>query len=205
MISKKPKNRPPAYAILKHHIFWSKKTALQFLAAVSNATDRPLDGSPVAKCIDAVEKNSTLKYYWMPDKSAGWIRFVCPTIQMYVSGIGCRRKPYFGGLLSELLRAIRNMQNHYVTLPVDVQNAVGPLTEPFLDYFMKRFPLLLDIVWTTFEIVKNDKALDLGDYFCHDYDFNSKSVSVRENQLLDNFVKRHCAKSILFNSTDSIF
>lgn len=105
----------------------------------------------------------------MPDQSAGWIRFVCLTVQIYVSGIACRRKPYFGGLISELLRAIRNMQNSYVTLPINVHNAVGPLTEPFLEYFIKRFLLLLDIVWNIFEAVKSDKALGLEEYYCLEF------------------------------------
>ncbi len=56
-ISKKPKGRP---SILKHHIIWSKKTTLQFLAAVRNATDRPLSGSPVAKCIEETSHNKNI-------------------------------------------------------------------------------------------------------------------------------------------------
>lgn len=195
MVSQDTKERPPASAILKHHIFWSKKTALQFITAVSNAAEQPKENSLAAECSEVFKSNALMKHYCLPEESFGWIRFLCPAVQAYAKGSGCKRHPYHGQRILELLRLIRNIPSHYGNLTEETQKAFGKQTDGFWDYFLMRFPLLLDVVWIAFEKLKNDSVARLGDYYCQSYDFEmDKKISVAASDALHNFVEMQIAE-----------
>lgn len=187
MISRNPADRPPAVAILDHHIFWSRKTALQFLVAASNAADRPTQGSDIAECIDDVDNDPLLIKYCEPQDSIGWLRFVCPTLQTYV--LKTKRRRYDGDLISDLLRLLRNLQAHYVSLPCDMQEALGELPSAFVDYWTVRFPFLVDTIWRKFEEIKDDRSCGLRNFYSPTYKFKSAGLGHQELKLFEKYLK----------------
>lgn len=197
MIDENPKNRPPLEVIKKHHIFWPRKVSLNFLVAVSNAADQPLEGSLISKCLDQIEKHPLMVIYCEPEGTTGWMRFLSKHVQKYVQGHGCKRKPYCGDLIFDLLRAIRNMQTHYMTLPAVVKTGLGEIPSSYCDYWLQRFPLLLDLVWLKFQTLKHDTSCGLSDYYCSESDFNFSEYSEHENKLLGRCVRVRSARIIL--------
>lgn len=195
MISGRPRSRPSASAILKHHTFWPKKIALQFLIDVSNVADQPLKGSLVAVCCESVQTNKTLGFYCGPQNSSGWKRFLCPSVQSYSNGNERRRKGYNGESMMELIRVIRNMHLHYWNLNGDLKKALGAPPERFLDYWTLRFPLLIDTVWLVFEKLKGDDGAALGDYYFKNYNFSYSGDGPNMlSAFVEHFCKQHLAK-----------
>lgn len=201
MTRQKPDARPTAAAVLKHPLFWSEKTMLAYLVSVSNAADQPTVTSEISEIMDKIEKYPLLKPYYEPATSKGWIRFLCQDVQAYVSGIGCKRKAYKGDLFFDLVRAIRNMQAHYVALPKNVQIAVGEVPYSFMKYWLNRFAIIFEIIWLNFESLKNDSSSALSEYYCEGYDFNCEEVSARADKIFSQFIKKQCTLMVLQGSS----
>lgn len=196
MLNVNPNHRPSATALLKHHLFWPKKTVMSFLAELSNIGDQPSAGSQVSKCVDKIENNRLLTLYCEPFDSKGWVRFLCPDVQKYVCGIGCKRKPYKGDLIFDLLRAIRNMHAHYTELPANVKAAVGQIHDEFAKYWLRRFPILLDVVWLNMEGLKRDN-FGLSEYYHDEFDFSFGDFTEKEYKVLMQYVKTQCLRMVL--------
>lgn len=201
MISKNPDSRPTAAAVIKHPIFWSEKTMLNFLVSVSNVADQPSVNSKLSQIIDKIENCQLLKPYYEPPTSKGWIRFLCKDVQNYVSGIGCKRKPYKGDLFFDLVRAIRNMQTHYRVLQDNVQRAVGEMPNLFMKYWLTRFAIIFEIIWLYFESFKNESSSGLSEYYCKEYDFNGEEVSDCADKIISQFIKKQCTLMVLQGSS----
>lgn len=197
MTSQYPDTRPTASALLKHHIFWSEKTMLDFLVAVSNATDQTKVTSKISKIMTKIENYHLLKPYYESEPSKGWTGFLCVDVQNYVLGIGCKRKPYAGDLFFDLVRAIRNMQAHMQELPENVQAAVGAVPNNFMKYWLKRFAIVFEIVWLHFEVMKHDTSSALLEYYSNEYDFNREEISEKADKILSKHIAKQCAEMIL--------
>lgn len=197
MIAKNPEQRPPAAAVLKHHIFWSKVTTLQYLVAVRNSFENIIGGRVIDNCMHQINNDPLLLPYCEPFGSSGWIRFLSPEIQTHVQGNGTRRVRYYGDLISDLIRLIRNMQNHYATLPLNVKERVGNLPGLFLGYWMQRFPLLVDSTFMVFEKLKNDPASGLGDYYANEFNFSPTNGSEINIDVILSFIKLECVRHVL--------
>lgn len=197
MIAKNPEERPPAAAVLKHHIFWSNVTTLQYLVAVRNSFENIFGGTVIDNCVYKINNDPFLLPYCEPFGSNGWIRFICPEIQTHVQGNGTRRVRYYGDLISDLIRLIRNMQNHYATLPLPVKDRVGTLPGTFLDYWVERFPILIDSIFMVFEKLKNGQAYGLCEYYSNEYSFSDKNDDEMYAPVVLRFIKLQCARNEL--------
>lgn len=197
MTSQFPNTRPTASALLKHHIFWSEKTMLGFLVAVSNAADQTKVTSKISKIMTKIENYPLLKPYYESEPSKGWTGFLCADVQNYVRGIGCKRKPYAGDLFFDLVRAIRNMQAHMQELPENVQAAVGAVPNNFMKYWLKRFTIVFEVIWLHFEVMKNDTSSALLEYYSNEYDFNCVEISQKADKILAKYIAKQCAQMIL--------
>ncbi|KAI8930338.1 kinase-like domain-containing protein [Entophlyctis helioformis] len=132
MISKDPKKRPDATAVLQHPFFWSATHRLAFLQDVSDRLEiEPRDPpSPLVKLVERGAAKVT---------GSDWCRKVDRSL---IDNLGKYRK-YDGASVLDLLRALRNKKHHYQDLPAPVKKTLGALPDAFLSYFESRFPLLL--------------------------------------------------------------
>lgn len=63
--------------------------------------------------------------------------------------------------LRDLLRAIRNKKHHYYELPDQVKSSLGKLPDEFVDYFISRFPKLINHVYDVMKRCSNEPMLDV--------------------------------------------
>jgi serine/threonine-protein kinase/endoribonuclease IRE1 len=131
MIAVEKNNRIPTKEILSHPLFWNSHKRLGFLR---DASDRLEIEKHPSVLLDALERDA-LKVIGGNDWSIHLHRGL-------IDNLGRYRKYEFG-LLRDLLRVIRNKSSHWRDLPLEVQQVVGPIPSPFLDYFLSKFPLLL--------------------------------------------------------------
>ncbi|ORY82491.1 kinase-like domain-containing protein [Protomyces lactucae-debilis] len=132
MILPNPRDRPDAATVLQHPFFWSAERRLNFLLDVSDRfeleeRDPP---SPLLLLLEA------------PAQQVVGDNWASKLDRHFLENLGKYRK-YKGHSIMDLLRAMRNKKHHYQDLPEQVQQALGPLPQGFLTYFMSRFPLLL--------------------------------------------------------------
>ena len=81
----------------------------------------------------------------------------------FMDNLGKYRK-YHGERLMDLLRAFRNKYHHFMDLPDDLAEMMGPIPEGFYFYFVRRFPnLLMEIYFVVNENLKDDQILN--DFF----------------------------------------
>lgn len=154
MISQDPMKRPSATQILKHPLFWSIARKLEFLLKVSDRfeVERRDPPSPLLLKLEAVSKSVIPNRDWTVkfDKS-------------FMDNLGKYRK-YHGERLMDLLRAFRNKYHHFMDLPDDLAEMMGPIPEGFYFYFVRRFPnLLMEIYFVVNENLKDDQILN--DFF----------------------------------------
>ncbi|KAK9447041.1 uncharacterized protein V1518DRAFT_422067 [Limtongia smithiae] len=132
MLDRDPAKRPTAVDVLMHPYFWSSQKRLNFLLDVSDRFEIEQRDPPSALL---QELESDPKNVVHND----WYRCLDRSL---IENLGKYRK-YHTDKVLDLLRALRNKKHHYQDLPANVQQALGPVPEGFLEYFSKRFPSLL--------------------------------------------------------------
>ncbi|ODM88445.1 Serine/threonine-protein kinase/endoribonuclease IRE2, partial [Orchesella cincta] len=148
-------------AIRKHPVMWDNKKALQFLVDVSNLAEN--SGSIVEDAITRLEGNKE-KVLGIQG-AANWFSLMSAAVLLYIKS---KKKMYNGDEVMKLIRAVRNMQNHYEKLPLDAKTEVGALPDQFMLYFISRFPNLVSSAWVAFETAK----ASLSSYYDENCDFN---------------------------------
>lgn len=78
---------------------------------------------------------------------------------------------------------------------IHIQNAGRPLTELCYEKISIASWYYLKYI---IQAVKNDKALELEEYHCFDFDLRPISICAGEAQKIDTFVRRYFARVILF-------
>ncbi|XP_003379364.1 serine/threonine-protein kinase/endoribonuclease ire-1 [Trichinella spiralis] len=140
MIHSVPAARPKMVHVLKHPFFWPKSKQLSFFLDVSDRVEKE-----TAQCelVQHLEHRSSVIV------NRDWRQCICPLLQADLR----RFRTYRGGSVCDLLRAMRNKRHHYYELPEDVREALGTIPDGFIDYFTKRFPLLLIHVYEAMRAV----------------------------------------------------
>ncbi|RPA81726.1 hypothetical protein BJ508DRAFT_345750 [Ascobolus immersus RN42] len=132
MIARNPKERPDANTVLMHPFFWPAEKRLQFLLDISDHFEaEPRD--PPSPHLQILENEAAAVL------GEDWYQHID---QILIDNLGKYRK-YSGQKILDLLRALRNKKHHYQDLPPNVQEHLGSLPDGYLNYFMKRFPMLL--------------------------------------------------------------
>ena len=150
MIAYDPKDRPEAYEILKHPLFWDSEKKLRFLVAVSDWFDT--DGrNKRPELMDLIEENSEMVI------GTDWHK---KFEKLFIENFNLFRK-YQGDSLLDLLRLLRNKYNHFKDLPEQLQNQMS-MPEGYLLYFTRRFPyLLITIYYFAKQHLVHDQSINL--------------------------------------------
>jgi len=170
MTANNPNNRPPAQAVLKHHIFWGKEKCLNFLVDVSNRTKA---NSPnCERCKTTLEAKKKIFYV---NKKA-WLPHLCPVVQKYIQDLpeeNGKYKGYKGYSVMELIRLIRNLQNHISEnqVPAIDKTTIGAPPDAFFDYWIQKFPFLVAATWIAFQDMKATPGSGLEQYYTGLYKF----------------------------------
>ncbi|CUS23526.1 LAQU0S10e02454g1_1 [Lachancea quebecensis] len=154
MISNNPGKRPAASQLIKHPIFWPISRKLEFLLKVSDRfeVERRVPPSPLLLKLEEASPRVIPNRDWT-------VKFD----GVFMENLGKYRK-YSGEKLMDLLRAFRNKYHHFMDLPPELAEVMGPIPDGFYLYFARRFPnLLLEIYFVVQRNLKHDQIL--GDYF----------------------------------------
>lgn len=137
MIDTDPLERPTASNILNHPLFWPITKKLEFLLKVSDRfeIERRDPPSPLLLKLEAHSGSVILNGDWTKKFD-----------REFMENLGKYRK-YSGCKLMDLLRALRNKHHHFMDLPEDLAAVMGPVPDGFYNYFIKRFPNLLMIIY----------------------------------------------------------
>lgn len=154
-----PAKRPTAADVLKHHAFWPQTLALNFLQDLSNCLEGVLVDTTMDVCAKRFESLSLTLPWFMKtgsvirekfDPHQTWENALCEVIKDHALRRTGKRRAYDFTLSCKLLRFIRNLHNHFTTLPNLVRQEVGSLPDQFLVYWLERFPLLIDTAFVCF-------------------------------------------------------
>ncbi|SMN18428.1 similar to Saccharomyces cerevisiae YHR079C IRE1 Serine-threonine kinase and endoribonuclease [Maudiozyma saulgeensis] len=150
MISKDARNRPTAFTVLKHPLFWPASKKLAFLLKVSDRfeVERRDPPSPLLLKLETISSKVIVDGDWSSkfDKA-------------FMDNLGKYRKYHYNKVM-DLLRSLRNKYHHFMDLPDDLAKKIGPIPNGFYDYFSVRFPnLLMEIYHLTKEVLEDDQML----------------------------------------------
>nr|XP_058892947.1 serine/threonine-protein kinase/endoribonuclease IRE2 isoform X2 [Kogia breviceps] len=130
MLSPPPQARPSAHQVLAHPFFWSRAKQLQFFQDVSDWLEKEPEQGPLVMALEAGGSEVV---------RSDWHKHISVPLQTDLK----RFRSYKGTSVRDLLRAVRNKKHHYRELPDEVQQALGPVPDGFVQYFTNRFPRLL--------------------------------------------------------------
>jgi hypothetical protein len=136
MLQSRPERRLTAAECLAHPFFWSDADRLAFLADASDRLECEPEHSPLRAAFEA-HAASVVSPNWEARLDAALL-----------DNLGKHRKYDFGSAI-DCLRVIRNKKHHYMDLPPEVQEFLGPMPAGFVRYFLapERFPRLLLYTW----------------------------------------------------------
>lgn len=139
--------RPKAQGVLHHPLFWSSEMRLSFLREASDRVELE-DRQSESKVLNELESIAAVAL------DGKWDEKLEPA---FLNNIGHYRRYKFDSV-RDLLRVIRNKQNHYREIPQDIQELLGPLPEGFDGYFSSRFPkLLIEVYKVLYKHCKEEK------------------------------------------------
>ncbi|CAD5114865.1 DgyrCDS3898 [Dimorphilus gyrociliatus] len=130
MISRDEKKRPSSAAVLKHPIFWSKKTQLDFFQDVSDRIEK----ESVHNIVVLILEDNCQKVV-----KDDWKQHLTADLQQDLR----KFRTYQGKSIRDLLRAMRNKKHHYRELPENLRKSLGDVPDGYVTYFTSRFPRLL--------------------------------------------------------------
>lgn len=135
MIEHDPKDRYTIGEVKDFPLFWKSSDKVQFLKEASDLLEKEKEKDPYSSLVLtfeylALKENVRNSYSWRDLIDEKLIIF----LEKY------RRYDY--KKLSDLLRALRNIANHYRNLDPDLQKAFSPLPDGILNYFLLKFPKL---------------------------------------------------------------
>jgi len=157
MISSDPKERPSASACLKHPTFWSTSKTKEFLVTVSDLLEMKDKDH-----INAIEKGSE---QILNHNGNNWMNALDTEVKEDLRS--SLHRSYDESKIKDLLRAIRNMANHYHQLEPAVQSTLGSLEGEFMNYWISKFPKLVIhtysamMRWKSIDMLAKFYALDL--------------------------------------------
>lgn len=129
-----PDRRPSINCMRGHPFFWTEQKILTFLVKVA---DRIKDDYRVKRVLEE-DADQVI--------GSSWLSILEPEIVQSLIYRSARHN-YNGGLVCELLRALRNKEAHYDEIGGSAKKIFGSLPEKFTSYWQNKFPLLLPHVF----------------------------------------------------------
>jgi len=164
MLSFDPTDRPPAAAILKHPVFWTKEKMLTYLQEVSDRTDKEDEDTVLMIRLESGAEAILNK---------DWLATLHPVIREDL----CKQRTY-RNTVKDLLRALRNKKHHYRELRDAVKQIYGPMPNQFTHFWISRFPLLVNHVYNALQCIKYET--NFAKFYHKDYDFVKKRIGSRD-------------------------
>lgn len=158
MIEHDASKRPPINTILKYPLFWTKRQSLQFLSEVSDRLDKEEDG--LAQHIERNRKR-VFGFEWKCHLGEALLDDICNKT----------KRSYKKNSMQDLLRLIRNKNNHYNDSSHALKLEFGNPPDEFYTYFSSRFPQLIIHVYKAMQHLKTEAKF--RDYYeqAEDYVF----------------------------------
>nr|PNR36423.1 hypothetical protein PHYPA_022274 [Physcomitrium patens] len=127
-----PSKRPAAKDVMLHPFFWNSEQRLSFLLKASDRVEHEdrVSDSQVLPALEAIGPD-VFGHSWETK------------LDSKLLDDGRRYRKYNFSSTRDLLRIIRNKSHHFLELPQDMQESLGPFPEGFETYFSNRFPRLL--------------------------------------------------------------
>lgn len=144
MINHDPTKRPSIECVLNYPLFWSKKKQLRFLTEVS----------------DYIENDDV--WTQLIDKKAkaviglGWRESLSEPFKAELEDPTKKKRSYDRRKLSQLLRLMRNKNNHLKECSEKLLAELTDTPEGFMDYFGVRFPSLVPYVYKTVQSLRSE-------------------------------------------------
>ena len=134
MLSHNPKHRPTASEILEHPMLWSIVKIQAFLHSISNAVEVSSDKHILdKKLVDlgVIPKNWGAANY-------------CPSILWnYIT----ESRKYNGTSPTDLLRAVRNLSEHWDSVPPNISSLFGDRSDGIISWLETTFPNFIIGIW----------------------------------------------------------
>lgn len=146
MIAQCESERPTSSEALKHPFFWSKLQTKECLTTISDILE-----SRDQHLLEAIEKISCDVF------SKSWMDTLDAAVRDDL--LSSSHRTYDGSKVRDLLRAVRNLSNHWRQLGPDVQASLGTPDEGFMDYWTSRFPQLVLHTYSSLMPYKSDPGL----------------------------------------------
>ncbi|KAG0585813.1 hypothetical protein KC19_2G041300 [Ceratodon purpureus] len=158
MLSNDPSKRPAAKDILLHPFFWDGEKRHAFLLKASDRVEHEdrADDSVVLRALEAIGPNVF---------GASWET----KLDSKLLEDGRRYRKYNFSSVRDLLRIIRNKSHHFMELPPDMQESLGPFPDGFEIYFSGKFPrLLMEVYKVLYEHCKEEPTFYKCFFECND-------------------------------------
>jgi len=162
MIDDDPRNRPVMDAVLKHPMFWDSQTILSFIVTASNHIKQ--------EKMDSIKFKRHSNLLSLLEKRADDITKGDWKVNIFDElRKDLEKRKYDGSSVMDLLRAIRNKEEHYDELDENVKKSLEPMPDGFASYFKEKFPLLLAHTYITLQECKTENVLKK--YYCDSFNF----------------------------------
>ncbi|CCC71484.1 hypothetical protein NCAS_0H01740 [Naumovozyma castellii] len=150
MIANNPRDRLTAFAILRHPLFWPASKKLEFLLKVSDRLEIERR-EPPSQLLLELQEHADLVI-----TTGDWtVNFD----KAFMEDLGKYRK-YHGDRLLDLLRVLRNKYHHFMEMPEELVERMGPIPDGFYAFFSRRFPrLLIELYLFVGEHLVDDRML----------------------------------------------
>lgn len=179
MVSKDPKCRPPAEALLCHHIFWSKQKGLDFISCVSDILSRNKCNMK-RFCIERANDNYSKALY----TKHNWKQLLSPMVQHEIAN-----KKYGNKFVLGITKAVQTFLFSYDHLPQKLQTELGKPPNDFFNYWSSRWPFLLDHLYANFEKLRDQDAY-LQKFYCSNYEFDYYYITAEDASVFAMFTEK---------------
>ncbi|GMR34853.1 hypothetical protein PMAYCL1PPCAC_05048 [Pristionchus mayeri] len=136
-LSKLPKDRPSASALLQHPFYWNNDNQFLFLC---EAADRLLKENISSSALIVRLEEKTKRIF-----DDTWMDRISDPVKKYLESTkdSSVYKPYNYNTIRDLLRFMRDVKDHFSDLPESARSSLGKSPEALATYFTLRFPNLL--------------------------------------------------------------
>ncbi len=167
MVAKCPKDRPDIEYILSHPILWNSRKMIDFITQISNFVhETTTNPNKLHSALD-IQKQTCIKLldekYFQPngpyEPINGWfVSLDDKLLNIFKQNKRIKNKH---GSMIKLVRLIRNFHNHYheKTFEQEIRSHLGDIPEPFMKYWLQRFPNLINDLKLAFESLKDEDCL----------------------------------------------
>ncbi|KAJ3343588.1 bifunctional endoribonuclease/protein kinase ire1 [Gonapodya sp. JEL0774] len=152
MLMHDPSRRPSAGEALRHPYFWGAEKRLEFLREAADWI-KVEPTNPPSPLIIRLESGA----YHVLGSEMDWTAKLDVSVWSELS----KRAKYEKESLRDLVKAVRNIKNHYTEEPAEVKTLLGPVPHGLYLYFSSRFPRLFMHIFATIVSdprARNDKA-----------------------------------------------